>query len=96
MMRKTFLQTAAFLCLISTLSAAATADQARFDRLANLAFEQNRATPETAESLMAELEFQQATQAYLWAMPLINTLGMKFGSEAVFGAGYITEFGSLL
>jgi len=23
-----------------------------------------------------------------WALPLINTLGMKFGSEKVFGAGY--------
>jgi len=37
---------------------------------------------------MEELKFQQATQAYLWAMPLINTLGMKFGSEKLFGAGY--------
>ncbi len=37
---------------------------------------------------MDELTFQQATQAYLWAMPLLNTLGMKFGSEQVFGAGY--------
>jgi hypothetical protein len=35
-----------------------------------------------------ELTFQQATQAYLWALPLINTLGMKYGSEEVFGAGY--------
>jgi len=61
---------------------------ARFDALANLPFEQNRPTPETAKTLMDELEFQQATQAYLWAMPLINTLGMKFGSEKVFGAGY--------
>jgi hypothetical protein len=60
----------------------------RFDALANLPFEQNRPTPETAKTLMQELEFQQATQAYLWAMPLINTLGMKFGSEQVFGAGY--------
>ena len=60
----------------------------RFDALANLPFEQNRPTPETAKTLMDELEFQQATQAYLWAMPLINTLGMKFGSEKVFGAGY--------
>lgn len=39
-------------------------------------------------TMMEELAFQQATQAYLWAMPLINTLGMKFGSENVFGAGY--------
>ena len=61
---------------------------ARFDALANLPFEQNRPTPETAKTLMDELAFQQATQAYLWAMPLINTLGMKFGSEKVFGAGY--------
>src|SRR2546425_11892813 len=60
----------------------------RFDALSNLPFEQNRPTPETAKTLMDELAFQQATQAYLWAMPLINTLGMKFGSEQVFGAGY--------
>jgi hypothetical protein len=32
--------------------------------------------------------FQRATQTYLWALPLINTLGMKTGSEKVFGAGY--------
>src|SRR5262249_10555532 len=25
---------------------------------------------------------------YLWALPLINTLGMKIGSEKAFGAGY--------
>jgi hypothetical protein len=53
----------------------------RFDALSNLPLEQNRPTPETAKTLMQELAFQQATQAYLWAMPLINTLGMKFGSE---------------
>jgi hypothetical protein len=35
-----------------------------------------------------ELLFQRATQAYLWALPLINTLGMKLGSEKVFDAGY--------
>ena len=64
----------------------AGADQARFDALANLPFEQNRPTAETRKTLTEELAFQQATQAYLWAMPLINTLGMKFGSEEVFGA----------
>src|SRR4029077_11786622 len=32
--------------------------------------------------------FQRATQVYLWAMPLINTLGMQYGSEQAFGAGY--------
>jgi hypothetical protein len=65
-----------------------TDSQSRFDAIANLPFQQNRPTPETAKTLMEELKFQQATQAYLWALPLINTLGMKFGSEATFGAGY--------
>ena len=64
------------------------AETDRFEALADSPFEQNRPTPETAKTLMEELDFQQATQVYLWAMPLINTLGMKFGSEEVFGAGY--------
>ena len=32
--------------------------------------------------------FERATQTYLWALPLINTLGMQVGSEKTFGAGY--------
>jgi hypothetical protein len=60
----------------------------RFDELANLPFTENRPTKETAQTLRDELLFQRATQAYLWALPLINTLGMKDGSEKVFGAGY--------
>jgi len=32
------------------------------------------------------LLFQRAVQTYLWALPLINTFGMKVGSEKVFGA----------
>jgi hypothetical protein len=49
---------------------------------------ENRPTAETSKLLKDELLFQRATQTYLWALPLINTLGMKFGSEKVFGAGY--------
>ena len=62
--------------------------QSRFDELANLPFAENRPTKETAQMLRDELLFQRATQAYLWALPLINTLGMKDGSEKIFGAGY--------
>ena len=62
--------------------------QSHFEQLANLPDKENRATPETAQTLNDELVFQRATQTYLWAMPLINTLGMKFGSEEKFGAGY--------
>nr|WP_244978666.1 DUF1254 domain-containing protein [Bradyrhizobium pachyrhizi] len=60
----------------------------RFDDLANLPFEMNRPTARTAATLKDELLFQRATQTYLWAMPLINTLGMKVGAEEAFGTGY--------
>ena len=63
-------------------------ESSRFDQLANLPFEENRPTKETTQILKDELFFQRATQTYLWAMPLINTLGMKEGSEKIFGAGY--------
>lgn len=60
----------------------------RFDELSNLPFEQNRPTKQTAQTLKDELLFQRATQTYYWAMPLINTLGMKIGAEEAFGTGY--------
>ncbi len=64
------------------------AQTVRYDELANLPFNENRPTEETAQTLRNELLFQRATQVYLWAMPLVNTLGMKEGSEKVFGSGY--------
>ncbi len=45
-----------------------------FDDLAGSAMSGGRPTPEAAKSLKDELLFQRATQVYLWAMPLINTL----------------------
>ena len=80
---------ASALSLAAALAApVAGQENMRFQSLAELPFAQNRPTQETAETLRGELAFQQAVQAYLWALPLINTLGMKFGSEEVFGAGY--------
>jgi hypothetical protein len=72
----------------ASLGTPAQAQSDRYDALANSAFVENRPTPETIKLLKDELLFQRATQTYLWAMPLINTLGMKVGSEKVFGAGY--------
>jgi hypothetical protein len=66
----------------------ARAQENHFDALANLPFAEGRPTKETAQTLHDELLFQRATQTYLWAMPLINTLGMQVGSEKTFGAGY--------
>ena len=73
---------------MSGLTTQALAQETHFDKLANLPFAENRPTQETAQTLRDELLFQRATQTYLWALPLINTLGMKYGSEKVFGAGY--------
>ena len=64
------------------------AQMERYDALANSPMAENRPTAATAKLLRDELLFQRATQTYLWALPLINTLGMKFGSEKVFGVGY--------
>jgi hypothetical protein len=64
------------------------AQSARFDALADLPFAEGRPTQATAQTLRDELLFGRATQTYLWAMPLINTLGMQVGSEKKFGAGY--------
>jgi hypothetical protein len=72
----------------SGLATQARAQETSFDKLANLPFSEGRPTKETAQTLRNELLFQRATQTYLWAMPLINTLGMQVGSEKVFGAGY--------
>lgn len=60
----------------------------RFQALANSPQFENRPTEQAATALMDELLFQRASQIYLWAMPLINTMGMKTASEKAFGAGY--------
>ena len=73
---------------MSEMTTPALAQETYFDKLANLPFAEGRPSKETAQTLHDELLFQRATQTYLWAMPLINTLGMQVGSEKTFGAGY--------
>jgi hypothetical protein len=73
---------------MSGLATQALAQESHFDKMVNLPFSENRPTQETAQTLRDELLFQRATQTYLWALPLINTLGMKNGSEKIFSAGY--------
>ena len=79
-----------FVTLVAALSQpiSAQAQSERYDALANSPMAENRPTAETAKLLKDELLFQRAAQTYLWALPLINTLGMKVGSEKTFGAGY--------
>ena len=84
-MKTTQLVAAALVCAVTVTTAQA---QSQFDRLANAPFKENRPTKETEQTLRDELLFQRATQTYLWALPLINTLGMQVGSEKAFGKGY--------
>src|SRR5262247_1948562 len=79
---------ASYVLGIVVLAGSAQAQTTRYDALADSPMAENRPTPETARLLREELLFQRATQTYLWALPLINTLGMKVGSEKTFGAGY--------
>jgi len=79
---------AALVGALALSGSTAQAQSSRFDELANAPFKDNRPTKATAQTLRDELLFQRATQTYLWALPLINTLGMKTGSEKVFGSGY--------
>jgi hypothetical protein len=72
---------------LATSTASAHA-QSRFDELANLPFTENRPTPETTKTLQDELFFQRATQKHLWAMPLLNTMGMRDGFNDTYGTGY--------
>jgi len=41
-----------------------------------------------AETLRDELFYQQAIHTYMTMLPALNTIGMRDGSEAVFGSGY--------
>jgi hypothetical protein len=41
-----------------------------------------------AEDLRDELFYQRAVHSYMTMLPVLNTIGMRDGSEAVFGKGY--------
>jgi hypothetical protein len=48
----------------------------------------NRFSIDEAEKLRAELFYQRAVHAYMTMQPALNVIGMRDGSEAVFGKGY--------
>jgi hypothetical protein len=67
---------------------AQTPADSRYEALADSKMNHNRPAAETSRQLKDELLFQRATQAYLWAMPLVNTMGMYEGFKDSFGTGY--------
>lgn len=76
---------------VTLVIACATPDRTdRFESLATLPFEKDRPTAETARTLTEELLFQRAVQTYLWAMPLLNTMGMRDGFAEAYTPTYNT------
>src|SRR5271166_3427579 len=84
------LMAAALACALAFTVAAINlaAQESHYDKLANAPFQGGYPAKQSVEPLKNELIFQQAAQAYIWALPAINMWAMKEGSEKVFGAGY--------
>lgn len=62
--------------------------QTRWDDLAGLATQGNYPSEDDRTQLLDEYYFQRAVQVYLTALPAVNVLAMRDGSEKTFGAGY--------
>src|SRR5262245_8215480 len=48
----------------------------------------NWLSPQDARAMVDELYYQRAIHTYMTMLPALNTIGMRDGSEAVFGSGY--------
>jgi hypothetical protein len=59
-----------------------------WDELAGLGFPNGYPTEASQAGLLDELYFQRAVQVYLGALPAVNMLAIRDGSEAKWGAGY--------
>ena len=58
-----------------------------WDELAGLAFPNGYPTEESQARLLDEFYFQRAVQVYLGALPAVNMLAIRDGSEAKWGRG---------
>jgi hypothetical protein len=83
-----FRRMGALLAVLLVASSHAQAQTSRYDQVADAPFPQGFLARETIAALKDEMTFQRATQAYLWALPVLSMYGMKEGSEKVFGKGY--------
>ncbi len=79
---------AAGFLVLSTLNSSAIGAEAR--GLAQAPYSKGYLSPDSVGALQKELIFQRAVQTYLWALPALNMYGMKEGSEAKFGKGYMS------
>ncbi|TDY22992.1 hypothetical protein B0G81_3315 [Paraburkholderia sp. BL6665CI2N2] len=67
---------------------AALAQDMRWSELANAPFPGGYPTEAARKELLDEFYFQRAVQVYLGALPAVNMLAIRDGSEAKWGSGY--------
>jgi len=59
-----------------------------WDDLLGLSFDRNFPSEEARERLLGEHHSRRAVRVCLGALPAVNMLGLRDGSEAKFGSGY--------
>lgn len=70
------------------LSQPALAQERRWDEIANVPFPGGYPSESDRQKLLEEHYFQRAVQVYLGALPAVNMLSIRDGSEAKWGTGY--------
>jgi hypothetical protein len=75
-------------CLASTGASATAASTAPMSPLMKQLNNGNWLPQQDAQNLSNELYYQDAIHAYITTLPLLNTIGLRDGSQAAFGAGY--------
>ncbi|WP_336185766.1 hypothetical protein [Klebsiella grimontii] len=87
-MKTKVLASAILLPLVTALQVTAAETQAPMSPLMKQLNNGNWLPQQEAQTLSDELYYQDAVHAYIQTLPLLNTIGLRDGSEAVFGKGY--------
>ena len=90
-MKPHLLRATALVCMSAAMVVLTTPGQAQQPPAPPLVKQINNGNwldPKEAEQLRDELFYQRAVYAYMTMLPALNTIGMRDGSEAIFGKGY--------
>jgi len=87
-MKKTLSISLAVICTVTVLTAMQARARETTPPLVKQLYNGNWPSEKEAQQLLDELFYQRAIHAYMTMLPALNVIGMRDGSEAVFGAGY--------
>jgi hypothetical protein len=87
-MKKTLNIMLAVICTAAVLTGMQAQAQETTPPLVKQLYNGNWPSEDEAQALIDELFYQRAIHAYMTMLPALNTIGMRDGSEATFGAGY--------